>query len=205
MPTDPRAERIRGRLARYRLLGLASIGALFLSLGWGASLPQASYGEQKVEESELKAVYLYNFLQFVQWPDSRRGSAPDEALVIGILGDTPVSHSLEELQSSLSKGGKRPIRVTQFGPWREGLGLGSCHLLFLGPSERRNFGRILAELGGAPVLTVADADTFLESGGMIALLEDQGKLRWMINRRSADKAGLRFNAQMLRLAIKVVE
>lgn len=184
-----------------RLWALASAGALLLSLAWGAPLPQASPGDQKAEEYDLKAVYLYNFLQFVQWPEARR----DATLVIGVVGETPLARALETLQGSLEKGGKRPIRVVRFGVYRAGLDLGSCHLLFLAPSEQQEFGKILAELSGAPVLTVADGGDFLEAGGMIALTVSRGKLRWMINRPPADRAGLRFNAQMLRLAIKVVE
>lgn len=202
MPSEPRGVAsgpARTRPRRFR--ALAAAGTLLLSLAWGAPLPQASYGEQKVEENDLKAVYLYNFLQFVQWPESRRG-AP---LVIGVVGETPLARALEALQASLEKGGKRPIRVVRFGAWREGLDLGSCHLLFLAPSEQPEYGRILAGLSGTPVLTVADDGDFLEAGGMIALTVNQGKLRWMINRPPADRAGLRFNAQMLRLAIKVVE
>lgn len=204
MPSEPRAERARVRLGRLRFCGLAAAGALFLSVVCAEPLPRAGHAEQRVEESELKAVYLYNFLQFVQWPEPRRGEPADE-LVIGIVGDTPVRQSLEALQASVSKGGKRPIRIADFGPWREGLDLASCHLIFLAPSERQRFGAILAELAGLPVLTVADVEDFLDAGGMIALTESRGKLRWMINRRPADEAGLRFSAQMLRLAIRVLE
>lgn len=183
--------------------GLAATGFLALFLTWAAPAPQASYGEQRVEENELKAVYLYNFLQFVQWPDTRRGVSPEGALVIGLLGDTPLDRSLEALRSTLSESGKRPIRVTHFGDYREGLDLGSCQLLFLSASERPHFGAIVDRLRYSPVLTVSDAADFLDSGGMIALVLSQGRLRWMINRLPAEKAGLRFSAQMLRLALRV--
>lgn len=205
MPSEPIAERVRPGCGSHRALGLTAVGVLFLSLVCAAPPPPASGGGQQVGENELKAVYLYNFLQFVQWPEPRPGATPNGALVIGIVGETPLRQPLEALQASLSAGGRRPIRIVSFGPWREGLDVSSCHLLFLGPSEQQNFGRILAGLGGLPVLTVADAGNFLGSGGMIALTESQGKLRWTINRRAADKVGLRFGAQMLRLALKVME
>lgn len=201
MPSDPRAGRFGPRSSR----GLATACVLLVSLAWGVLSPQASPGEQKVEANQLKAVYLYNFLQFVQWPESRRGPAAGEPFVIGIVGDTPLNETLEALQATLREGGRRPIRVIHFGPFRDEIDLASCHLLFVGASERGNFTRILDRLKGTPVLTVADAGGFLESGGMIGLTESGGRIRWMINRPPAERAGLRFNTQMLRLAIKVVE
>lgn len=198
-----RSDQSAGHFGLRRAGGLAAVGLLTLSLAWAAPSPPPSYGEQRVEANELKAVYLYNFLQFVQWPRARRGTSP-ETLVLGLLGDTPLDRSLAALQSTLSASGKRPIRVIHLGPYREGTELGSCHLLFLGESERQNFRAVVDRLGASPVLTVSDATDFLDYGGMIALVEHEGRLRWMINRVPAERAGLRFNAQMLRLAIRVL-
>lgn len=188
-----------------RFLGVLAAAAMLLSLVWAAPPPQEQAAEQRVGANELKAVYLYNFLQFVQWPEPRRGAAPASPPTIGVLGDTPLNRTLEELQATLGESGKGPIRVIRFGPHREGLDLGSCQLLFVGASESGQFDRIIGALRNSPVLTVADAGGFLESGGMIALVESEGRLRWMVNRAAAEKAGLRFNAQLLRLAIKVLE
>jgi hypothetical protein len=168
-------------------------------------MPQLSYAEQKVaQEYELKAVYLYNFLQFIQWPESQRMLSKDGAMVIGIVGESPFGKAFEELQATIGKSGKKPVRVIYYGAYREGLNMRNCHILFVSASEKKNFAKIIADLGGSPVLTVADTEGFLSAGGMIELVKDRGKIRWTINRAQADEAGLRFSSQLLTLAIKVV-
>jgi hypothetical protein len=161
--------------------------------------------QQVAQEYELKAVYLYNFLQFVQWPESQRLLSKDGAMVIGIVGDSPFGEAFEVLQTTIRKSGMKPVRVIHYGSYHEGLDMRNCHILFVSSSEKKNFAKIVADLRGAPVLTVADTENFLSSGGMINLVQSQGKIRWMINRAQADKAGLRFSAQLLTLAVKVVE
>ena len=167
-------------------------------------MQQVSYGEQPAaQQYELKAVYLYNFLQFVQWPESQRLLSKDGAMVIGIVGDSPFGKAFEELQATIRKSGTKPVRVIQYGSYHEGLDMKNCHILFASSSEKKNFAKIVADLRGAPVLTVADTENFLSSGGMINLVKSQGKIRWMINRAHAEKAGLRFSSQLLALAVRV--
>jgi hypothetical protein len=124
--------------------------------------------------------------------------------VIGIVGESPFGGAFEELEATIRKTGKKPIRVTYYGPYREGLNMRNCHLLFVSTSEKKNFAKIIADLRGLPVLTVADTEGFLSAGGMIELVKDRGKIRWTINRSQADEAGLRFSAQLLSLAVRVV-
>jgi hypothetical protein len=177
---------------------------LLIPFAWAVPMQQVSYGEQKVaQEYELKAVYLYNFLQFIQWPESHRMLSKDGAMVIGIVGESPFGEAFEELEATIRKAGKKPVRVTYYGPYREGLNMRNCHILFVSASEKKNFVKIITDLRGLPVLTVADTEGFLSAGGMITLVKTQGRIRWMINRTQADEAGLRFSAQLLTLAVKV--
>jgi hypothetical protein len=189
-----------GRLAYIFILFF-----LLVPFVWAVPMQQVSYGEQKVaQEYELKAVYLYNFLQFIQWPESQRMLSKDGSMVIGIVGESPFGEAFEELQATIRKNGLKPVRVIYYGSYREGLNMRHCHILFVSASEKRNFAKITAELRGLPVLTVADTGDFLSSGGMINLVQSDGKIRWMINRSQANEAGLRFSAQLLTLAVRVM-
>lgn len=177
--------------------------ACFSLLSWAVFL-QVSYGEPQAQEYELKAVYLYNFTQFVQWPESKRPSA-DGAMVIGIVGESPFGDALKKLQENVRKNGMKSIRIVNYGQYREGIDIDACHLLFVSASEKKNFKKIIADLKDAPVLTVADTGSFLSAGGMIDLVQSKGKIRWMINRIAANRAGLRLSAQLLSIAIKVMD
>ncbi|MBA4373303.1 MAG: hypothetical protein C0402_10650 [Thermodesulfovibrio sp.] len=169
-------------------------------------LQRVSYAEQpSVREYELKAVYLYNFLQFVQWPESRRTVSKDGAMVIGIVGESPFGEALADLQADVRRSGMKPVRIIQYGPYQDHMDFGECHLLFVSQTEKGNFRRIIARLKDSPVLTVADTENFISAGGMINLVQSGGKIRWTINRAASDRAGLRLSAQLLTIAVRIVE
>lgn len=203
---DQQAALTRQSLARLGNFSLLVILISFLvSVVWAVPLQRVSYAEQQaVQEYELKAVYLYNFLQFVQWPESKQTASKDGTMVIGIVGESPFGDALSDLQSDLQKSGMKPVKIIYYGDYEDDMDLTTCNLLFVSSSEKNNFRKIIADLGGAPVLTVADSESFLASGGMINLAQSKGKIRWSINRTAADRAGLRFSSQLLSMAVKVV-
>jgi hypothetical protein len=202
---SPKPGKQHSPLCVGRLAYIFTLLFLLVPFELAVSVEQVSYAEQKVaQEYELKAVYLYNFLQFIQWPESQRMLSKDGAMVIGIVGESPFGSAFEELEATIPKTGKKPIKVIYYGPYREGLNMRNCHILFVSASEKKNFAKIIADLRGSPVLTVADTEGFLSAGGMIELVKAQGKIRWTINRPQADEAGLRFSAQLLSLAVRVV-
>ena len=53
----------------------------------------------------------------------------------------------------------------------------ACQILFIASSEKRRMGEILQGLKGASVLTVADTPRFIQSGGIINFVLDQGQVR----------------------------
>ncbi len=168
--------------------------------------PPADSNQQLITtEYQLKAVYLYNFLHFVTWPEN--AGAPDTAgpLIIGLVGESPFGEALADIKANLPDAKQKEITIISFGPYRQGMDLSQCHLLFVSGSEQKNFSAILSGLQGKSVLTVADHDTFLAAGGMINLLNYKGKVRWEINRAPVHKAGLRLNAKLLAIAVTIVD
>ncbi len=159
--------------------------------------------ESSVSEHELKAVYLYNFLRFATWPEEKSGESGVK--VIAVVGHSPMEKALKRLQAKLVQSGKgSSISMTFHGSYRAGMPLRDCHILYVANSEKINFAKIIDSLGHAPVLTVAEGDSFLQAGGMIALLRHNNSVRWAINRQSLALAGLRLSAKLLEMAVSVV-
>jgi len=52
-------------------------------------------GAEAPTEYQVKAVFVYNFSRFVEWPP-QAFTAPDEPFVIGILGGDPFGERLDE-------------------------------------------------------------------------------------------------------------
>ena len=186
------------------VFAVASILLLLCTLVFGVPpWQQASHasGLPLVEQNQVKAVFLYNFLHFVSWPAEL--ARPGQEQVIAILGDSPVQQALTDLVAKVEEKERIALRVLSLGPYREGMDLSPCHILFVGASEKNSMARIVASFRNRPVLTVADTESFLSAGGMIALLEQQNRIRYHINRKAASEAGLRLSSQLLKSAAAV--
>jgi hypothetical protein len=154
-------------------------------------------------EYELKAIYLYNFIQFVQWPRDKCPASGGSPREIGILGDSAFEPVLRALQEKLETKDQH-LTLTFYGPYREGMNLSNCCLLFINASEKQNLAHILDSLKNKPVLTVADSEGFADRGVMITLVSHRNKIRWAINREPVERAGLRLSAKLLDIAVKVI-
>lgn len=146
-------------------------------------------------EYELKAVFLFNFAQFVEWPGASFTSA-GAPFTICVLGEDPFGGQLDEtVKGELVLG--HPLTVERH---RDAAQLDNCHILFIGSSELKNLEGVLASLGGRAVLTVSDIDRSAERGTIIQFANDRNRLRLRINVAAAKSAGLTLSSKLLRPA-----
>ncbi len=146
-------------------------------------------------EYQVKAVFLFNFTQFVDWPLTAF-SSDSTPLVIGVLGDDPFGSYLDDIVRG-EQVNSRKLTVQRY---RRTADVKVCQVLFLSRSEEKNFGKALAALKGADVLTVSDADGFASQGGMIQLSTENGKIRLKINVDAAKASSLIISSKLLRSA-----
>src|SRR5688572_10643195 len=86
-------------------------------------------------EYQVKAVFLFNFTQFIDWPTTSFAS-DDSPLVIGVLGNNPFGTFLDQAVSGEMKNG-HPVVVRYLQNEEEAL---QCHILFVNikdPDERK--------------------------------------------------------------------
>jgi hypothetical protein len=156
----------------------------------GADLPAPLASPQ---EHQVKAVFLFNFAQFVEWPTNAFAEA-QAPLVIGVLGDDPFGAYLDETVRG-ERVNNRKLVVRRFRRVEE---IQSCHVLFISPSEAERLEQILAALKGRPILTVSDAEGFSRRGGMIRFVTEKNKIRLKINPEAAKAARLTISSKLLR-------
>lgn len=151
--------------------------------------------QQGPTEYDLKAVFLFNFAQFVVWP-ATAFELPDAPIIIGILGTDPFGGRLEEAIKGETVQG-RTLQIRRFERIED---VSTCHILFLGRSEGANLDAILGQLKFRPILTVGEADLFARAGGMIGLVTERSRIRLRINRGAAEAANLVLSSRLLRPA-----
>ncbi len=146
-------------------------------------------------EYQVKAVFLFNFSQFVSWPS---GAFPTAAspIVIGVLGDDPFGGQLDAVVAGERVGG-RPLLVRRY---RDVSQIGNCQILFIDRSETAKLHDIVSALHGRSILTVSDIDGAAGSGVMIDLVLEGDHIRMRINAAAARASGLVLSSQLLRPA-----
>jgi hypothetical protein len=146
-------------------------------------------------EHEIKAAFLFNFAQFIEWP-TNAFPQPQSPLVIGILGPDPFGTALDEIVHGEAVKG-HPLVIHRY---RQVEDVNACHILFINETDAAQLGRLFARLNGRNILTVGDAESFTQRGGMIRFFTEQNKIRLEINMTAVQKAGLTISSRLLRLA-----
>jgi hypothetical protein len=145
--------------------------------------------------SEIEAVFLFNFSQFVDWP-SQVFAEPDSPIVISVLGSDPFGTTLDEVvRGEVVKG--RSLIVRRFQRVEQ---LTDTQILFISRSERGRLESILTTLKGRSVLTVSDIEGFANNGGIICFVLVDNKIRLRVNLQAAKAAGLTLSSKLLRPA-----
>lgn len=178
------------RRADRRGFWLAGFVLLLLNTAQAALPPTAIS-----REYQIKAVFMFNFAQFVDWPP-QAFSNPQTPLVIGVLGDDPFGPLLEETMLG-EQIGQRSLVIRRYRRVEE---IDLCHILFISVSEADRLESILVTLKDRNVLTVCDTEGFTRRGVMIRFISEKNKIRLRINLEMAKAASLTISSKLLRPA-----
>lgn len=146
-------------------------------------------------EYQIKAVFLFQFAQFAEWPPPAFAAA-NAPFVIGIIGEDPFGAYLDEVVKD-EKIGARPIVIRRF---RDVAETERCHILFVSRSESARLEKIISHVDRHSVLTIGDADAFTRAGGIVRFVMEGGKVRLRINVDAAKASGLTISSKILRPA-----
>lgn len=166
--------------------------ALILLLAISASRSPAA---PPAREYDVKAVFLFNFAQFVEWPDSAFESK-NSPLVLGVLGIDPFGASLDEAVRGKMVD-SRPMEVRRVHSVEEAK---DCNILFVSASEMTQLHSVLEALKDNDVLTVGETDQFAREGGMIGFVQREGRIRLLVNLNAVQAAKFTVSSKLLRVA-----
>lgn len=153
-----------------------------------------------VGEYQIKAAFLYNFAKFIEWPSSSFADA-GTPLRICVFGQDPFGRDLRDITNEKTVGGHK----LQIMPVADLQVARTCHILFIASSEKAQLKQTFESLQGADVLTVGDTVGFVEKGGMINFVLENERVRFEVNRKAAEQAGLKVSSKLLNVAKSVIE
>lgn len=153
---------------------------------------------QVPKEYQVKAVFLYNFTQFVSWPEATLEA--DAPLVIGVVGPNPFGTYLEETIKGETVQG-HPIVVKHF---ETADAVKPCHVLFINLTDKTAIKKLTDKAASDHTLTVGDALAVEKQGGIIRFVSESNKIKLRINLTTAKNANIVISSKLLKLA-EVIE
>lgn len=147
------------------------------------------------EESQVKAVFLFNLTKFITWPPS---DGEKRGFIIGVVSKDPIKKHLVRVVKNETVE-KRKIKIKEYSSiskvnWQQ------LDMLFIGSNLKHQVREIASVAHLHQVLTVGDVSGFCQSDGMINLLTVDKRVKLEINLESVKKGRLKVSAQVLKLA-----
>lgn len=167
---------------------------------WLVFCPVHIYSESLIgPEYEVKMGFIYNFANFVTWPKDTFDN-PDDALYFCFISDQPAANVLFKLNGQPIQNRKLIVRKIDSEIDDE-----KCNILFFSTDNEVFIRQTLALIRGRNLLTIGEVDGFTQMGGVINFFDQNSKLRFEINIDAAKREGLKFSAQLLQAAQKIVK
>jgi hypothetical protein len=167
----------------------------FLALAMVLGTAHGVRADEPGREYQVKAAFVYNFALFTEWPD-RAFADKDSPFVVAVIGTDPFGSFLQQTLQNKTIAG-RPVILRHIDTADQ---ISGCQLLFVPASEDDHLDDIFKQVADQPILTIGESDKFLDAGGTIRFLLEDGKIRFEISPDSAAKAGLRISSKLLSLA-----
>lgn len=170
-------------------IGLAKVAAVVLLLC------ATCRADAPAREYQVKAAFIFNFTQFIEWPAD---AFPNEGapFVVAVVGKDPFDGALEKIMSGKTVRG-RSIEVQHFATAAD---IKHCQILFVPASEDASLGDILAKTAKDSVLVVGESDSVMDAGAAVRLFLEDAKMRFELNTDVCDAAKLRVSSKLMRLA-----
>jgi len=146
-----------------------------------------------IDEYKVKAVFLVNFIKYVDWPSSY-----DNSFKIGVIGKSIITGNLKEI-AEFKKSNSRPLEILEYDSKRPVL----CDILFIPNSEMKRISKFAKDMEGKKVLIVSEDNNSSSHLAGINLIKTKGKIKFEVNEAALKKSGLKLSSQLSTLAVSI--
>jgi hypothetical protein len=151
----------------------------------------AAAGAIAEPEIRVKAMFLYNFARFTEWP-ADAGSP----LTFCVLGDDRLDRELETVLRGKTVA-DRALAVRHVTSANQ---IADCRVIYIGRSERNRTTQVVRSVQGKAVLVVSEYPEAGAGGATINFFMEQDKMRFSVSLAAASDAGVVISSTLLRLA-----
>jgi len=180
-----------------RLLHAVLVAALIWPAPVSTTSTQAA--AQTADEPSLKAAFIYHFAKFTTWPADAFSNSP-QTISFCVIGKHELGTAFDSTLHGKTVAG-RPVELKYLERLKKD---DVCNVVYVAPSEKNRLKKIVETSAVGHALTISDLDGFADAGGMIRLVKVNDTIKFEINPRAAQDAGLKLSSALLDLAIRLV-
>ena len=150
----------------------------------------------RVKSESIMAVYIFNFTKFLEWSNN-----DSDVFYISVLGKSRITESLFKVAENEKVKGKRIV----IDELQDINNLKNNSVLFITGADADRLPAILKYASGKNVLTVGNTEKYAEKGVCINFFLSEDKIKFEINLKSIEKAGIIPNTRLLSIASRIYE
>ena len=143
--------------------------------------------------SKIKAVFLYNFTRYFEWPEKKKV----DNFVIYVVGKNDALIAELKNLAAKKKVGNQEIEIKNSATFDPGI---TSHIIYFTPDILKPVTEAAAKNKGKGVLIVAETPGTCKAGASINFIVMENKLKFEYNKNAAVKAGLKTNEDFKALA-----
>lgn len=155
-------------------------------------IPGASHAKERFD-FQIESIFLINFPQYVTWSNQKLQR------VLCTMGNDPFKSYLETL--TVENPGYANIVIKRRITLNE---IKNCDILYISTDQVTELKTILLRTNNAPILTVSKIERFVNKGGIIGFININNNVRLEINYKKAKNSGLEINAELLKIALRII-
>ena len=182
---------------------LLLVSLIIIPLTLGSTAPVAAEPSKLDREHKIKAVFLYNIMNFITFPDDVF-PGDEDAIVLGVVGEDPFGEILDKVFDGKSFSG-RPVKIRRIRDLESRPQFEGVHVMYLGSLDHEALEKVLNLLRVSRILLISDMKGFAEMGGTINLVVKENKVRFKINSDAVKRHTIKISSRLMSLATIVRE
>lgn len=145
--------------------------------------------------SKIKAVFIYNFTKYIEWPSTyKKGS-----FKVAVVGETPLYNELSKMAQTKKVAGQS-FEVKKYKSVTE---IEKCHIVYLPKEKTESLPKLLSKVKQYSTLIVTEQTGLIDKGAGINFVIQNNKQKFELNKRNVEKQKLKVSSNLEALAFSV--
>jgi hypothetical protein len=140
---------------------------------------------------ESQALYIYNFLKFIEWPDNNM-----DRIIVSVYGESAVYDELVKITKNKTIGEKYIYVIKSTNPQDMKL----CNIVFVPEQSCCDINNIIDQIKNKTTVVVGAKEGANSRGSSIELIENGSKMGYRINKEVVQTQNLIYSQQLLKMS-----